>query len=112
MRIQNIFLIASLIALISFSCGKAIEEVNPNFIGFWQGSDESKAYTIRIDENGKGKYSFVGGGKMGNSEGRFRYRNGKLRIGGMKTLTLEDEPSFDGDFWTMKVEGIIYRRNN
>ncbi len=105
-------LVIPVLSILFFSCGKPIEEVNTDFIGFWQGSDTSKAYTIRIDENGRGKYSFVGGGQMGNSEGRFRYNNGKLRIGGLKALTVQEEPNFDGEFWIMKVEGVDYTRNN
>lgn len=94
------------------SCGKNIEEVNTDFIGYWQGSDETKAYTIRIKEDGQGRYSYVGDGAMGNSEGRVRYRKGKLKIGALIGLEVNEMPSFNEGFWIMKVENVEYVRNN
>ena len=107
----------STLILLSFffifsSCGKKIEEVNPDYIGFWQGNDDVKSYTIRIEENGQGRYSYVGGGEMGNAEGRVRYRNGKLKIGPFKGLEVSKEPTLSAGLWTMEADGILYVRNN
>lgn len=94
------------------SCGKKIEEVNTDFIGYWQGSDDTKAYTIRIKEDGQGRYSYVGDGEMGNSEGRVRYQKGKLKIGPFTGLEVNEEPTLNAGFWKMKVENVEYVRNN
>lgn len=104
--------LVSVLLVISSSCGKKIEEVNPDFIGFWQGNDDTKSYTIRIEEDGQGRYSYVGGGQMGNSEGRVRYRNGKLKIGPFTGLEVNQEPELSAGVWIMEVEGVIYFRNN
>lgn len=105
------FIIGSLILSILFiSCGKNVEEVNPDFIGVWRGDSNNKTYTIRIGDDGQGRYSYVGDGEMGNSEGRVRYRNGKLKFGALSSIKVDKYPEFDGEFWGMVVEGVEYVR--
>lgn len=113
MKKQYSFLmLVALVLIFSTSCGKKIEEVNPNFIGFWQGSDATKSYTIRIEEDGQGRYSYTGGGEMGSAEGRVRYRNGKLKIGPFKGLEINNEPKLLAGVWTMEADGVTYTRTN
>jgi hypothetical protein len=94
------------------SCGKNVSEVKPEFIGYWLGSDDVKSYVIRIKEDGFGRYSYVGNGEMGNSEGTTRYSNGKLRFGALKGLVVNKEPTFNGNEWEMIVDDILYIRSN
>lgn len=94
------------------SCGKTVEEVHPEFIGYWQGSDEFKSYVIRIKEDGTGRYTYVGNGEMGNAEGKTRFSNGKLKFGAVTGLKVNKEPENNGDQWEMIVNDILYIRNN
>ena len=106
---MRLFILATIsMAFIIFSCGKKVEEVNSDFIGFWNGQDSAKTYTIRIESDGQGRYSSMGGGQSTNAEGRVRYRNGNLRFGPFKSLEVETYPTLSSEGWIMKVEGIEY----
>lgn len=107
---NKVYLLLNILAVFLFlsSCGKKVQEVNSEFIGVWTGDKDNIAYTIRIDKEGQGRYSYVGDGKMGNSEGRVRYRNGNLKFGTLSSLKVNSYPELKDDFWVMKVDEVEY----
>lgn len=95
--------------LILTSCGKEITTEAPEFLGFWEGKKDNVAYTIRIDDDGHGRYSSVGNGEMDAAEGSARINNNTLRIG-LRRLTIDKHPEETNGNWEMTVNGIIYSR--
>ena len=105
---RNFLAFGILIFILFQSCTK-INETHPEFIGFWKGSTDEKVYTIRVNEDGTGKFSFTGNGKMGNNSGNVRYKNGNLKIG-IRNYTVNKEPFSCEDGIKMEVEGIVFDR--
>ena len=105
-----LFLLISLYVL--SSCSKTVEVTHPELIGFWQGHLNEKAYSIRIDPDGSGRYSSTGDGQMENYQGRVRVKNDQLIIGG-KRLTINLFPFSENDgFIRMKVASILFQKIN
>lgn len=93
--------------LLLFSCGKTIDETHPEFLGFWKSKTENGTHSFRFNEDGTGKYGFVGDSKMDNKEGKFRIKNDQLSVG-LHRFEINAYP-FEGEGYTkMIVEKIEY----
>lgn len=98
-----------LISILLFSCGKKLGEKEQDFIGIWKGSKDGMSYTIRIEEDSKARFSWVGDGDMRNFEGNARIRGEVLRIAGHR-LIIQERPYVEDDFFFMKVNDVVYQR--
>lgn len=97
-----------LLALLFISCGKKVSEVDANYIGIWEGADNNGVYSIRIDEESNGRYSFVGDSEMDAAEGKARINNSTLTIS-LKRLSIDSPPTENEGKWTMIIDGITYQ---
>lgn len=102
-------LIIVVVIILTFAnCREKIHQNHPEFIGFWKGNDKLKSYTIRITDDGEGRYAYVGDNDMRNYEGKARYKNGELIIG-LKRLTVNQMPYNSEGKQKMEVDGIVYQ---
>jgi len=102
------YLMLLIFSFFLLSCGKEISSSAPEYIGFWEGKDENGAYTIRIDENNYGRYSFVGSGTMDSAEGNAKIEGNKLIIN-LRRLTIDTPPFEENNTWKMTVNGVNFR---
>ncbi len=105
-KTQPIFWISVL--LIS-SCGKSVDEVSSDFIGNWKGEKDDLSYIIRLDENGDGRFGYVGNGTSTNVQGRARINNETLRIS-MRRFEINQFPYLQDSIFFMEVDGVVYRK--
>lgn len=109
LSVGSLFVLSCIIIILS-SCAKTIDETHPEFIGFWQGNNDLKAFSIRINPDGRGKYSYTGDGQMGNFDGRIRIKNERLIIG-TKRLKINLFPFSEADgFIYMNIDGVSYKK--
>ena len=97
--------------IILTNCGKTIEETHPEFIGFWKSKTENGAYTFTFNNDGSGKHSFVGNGKMKNNEGRFRVKDTRLSVG-LKHFEINTFPYQGQEYMEMTIDKIDYFKVN
>ena len=96
------------LALLFISCRKKVSEVDADYIGIWEGADNNGVYSIRIDEQSNGRYSFVGESKMDAAEGKARINNSTIIIS-FKRLSIDSPPTESEGNWTMVIDGISYQ---
>lgn len=107
------FFILSFISLNS-GCKKKVADENPDFIGYWYGSDGEYSYEIDISETGSSSYLKTNGTTSVSSTGVARIKGDKLKIG-LKKFSIEKYPAEVLDptgynYWVMTLEGISYAR--
>ena len=97
--------------LVVSGCGKKAIRSDPNYEGFWSGSDGATFYTIEIDANSKGTYIEQATTVITES-GKVRIQNNQtlLKIGSKK-LDLQQTPKvieddLNGDYRTMIVNDV------
>ena len=93
------------------SCAKKIDEVNPDYFGYWENVDGGGIREFDINQ-GISSYMSYEGIKTVSVTGRARIKKNekKLKIGfkGFKV----DQPPFQNEngYFTMVVEGVTYER--
>ena len=99
-----------LIVLFSLAaCGDKIILEHPEFIGFWEGADDKKVYSLRVEEDGSGTFAFVGDGKMRSFRGIIRINGNRMRVG-TRTLEIITFPIMQDGFFITNLDGIAFRR--
>lgn len=98
------FVIISLAA-----CRDKLTMEHPEFIGFWEGSDDKKVYSLRVDEQGSGTFAFVGDGQMRSFRGIIRINGNKIRVG-TRILEIITFPILEDGFFMANLDGIEFRR--
>ena len=87
------------------SCGKKAIDLDENYIGFWKGSDQDKSYVLRVEEDGKGRYSYTGSGKTSSYRGGVRIKDDKLFVG-LKQVEINQLPDFQDSVIYMVLDGV------
>lgn len=93
------------------SCAKKIDEVNPDYFGYWENVDGGGIREFDINQ-GISSYMSYEGIKTVSVTGRARVKKNekKLKIGfkGFKV----DQPPYQNEngYFTMVVEGVTYER--
>ncbi|MDX1652791.1 MAG: hypothetical protein R3277_09890 [Brumimicrobium sp.] len=107
-KLKLLGVLVTLVALSLSSC-KKIDQSNPEFVGFWKGSDNNKVYVIEIKSNSEGRYS-ESEGALNSTEntGAAKFKNGYLKIGAFKKFKVDETPFTLNGSTFMKVEGITY----
>ena len=104
---RHISLLIILFILLA-SCGKDVVSNAPEYLGFWEGKKDNQAFVIRIDNEGYGRYSAVGDGKMDSAEGNVRIKDDKLIIS-LRRLTINQAPFEEAGTWKMTINKVTYR---
>ena len=93
------------------SCAKDIDEVNPDYFGYWENVDGSGIREFDINE-GISTYFSIEGIKTISVNGRARVKKNqkKLRIG-IKGFKIDQIPyENENGYFTMVIDGVTYER--
>lgn len=93
------------------SCAKKIEDVNPDYFGYWQNTDGNETKSFDINEGTSSYMSFEGAKTVSvNGRARVKKNEKKLKIG-IKGFEINTPPYKDlyGNYY-MDVEGATYTR--
>ena len=91
---KTLFIISSILLLSFTSCKKIVTEVNPDFIGSWEGDGDGGYYSIIIEEDGYAEYYKFNGITEVNVNGKAKIKNDKLKIL-TKKFTITEFPTAD-----------------
>jgi len=90
------------------ACGKKVDKGNTDYIGFWEGTANSKNYVLNIGSDSEGRLSECEGAlNCSEWEGKARVKNDQLKIG-LKKLDVNQEPKLIAGDWTMTIDGVVY----
>lgn len=92
------------------SCKKKIHKVNEDYIGYWEGDDDSKLYTFDIADDSQATYEEIGAFSNVSITNKLRIRDEKMRLGVIKRFTVDQHPTStdSGNVWTMVLDGVTY----
>jgi len=91
------------------SCGKQLDDMQSDFFGVWKGEADGVSYTLRLDEEGNGRYAWVGNEDMKNIEGRARIKEDVLHIS-IRSFKINRFPFMEEGFYYMEMEGVTLKR--
>lgn len=104
-----------LLVLVSAACRKEnAAEVNPDFIGTWNGQDEKWNYNLQIESNGLGDWRKTTLFSEVYATGKTKVWKNKLKVG-VKKFELSSGPQLIYDAWgeehyEMVMDGVTYSR--
>lgn len=95
--------------LIFMGCGKQLDETQSDLFGVWKGEDKGVSYILRLDEEGNGRYAWVGNEDMKNIEGRARIKGDVLRIS-VHSFQINRFPYVEEGIYFLELEGVTFKR--
>lgn len=104
------YTLSILLLLAAFSCKKKAAEVNPDYIGYWTGSDSEKSYSLEIQSSSKAVYNRYKDFSTVEVKGRAKIKGNTLKVL-TKKFTIDQEPRQDAlnpGTYTMILDGIMF----
>ena len=106
-----IYLISIISLIFVTSCTKDIEEVNPDYFGYWENIDGSGIRQLNINQVNSTYFNLEGIKTISvTGKARVKKNEKKLRIG-FKGFKIDQKPYQSGNgFFTMVIDGVTYER--
>lgn len=109
------FMILSILSILVLTgCGKPAHEVNPDFVGYWEGTDGSAVFQLNINSNSSATYVKYEGATTVNFTGTARINGDESKLSiGAKKLSIDTPPTYDSQNQInyMVLDGVTYYGN-
>jgi hypothetical protein len=106
----KVFILLIFVSLTLAQCRDRAVEIDPHFVGVWNGTDGISTYVLSINNSSNGFWHCNNHGVFETAQGVARIKHGKLCVG-LKNFDINQYPAQDtAGTWTTILSGITYTK--